>query len=239
MAEARFSAIAVPGISALVGGAVGALLTVSVMRGSVTRAESPARPEPRTEPSPPADGSVDARLASLERSVRALALKDSLARAAPPVGSVAGAADAAAVPNVAPIVDNPVFDAAVRDVMDRAEQERNLERETQRSEWRKRTAEEWGGRLSEKLRLTETQKAKVTAIAQSFWDRLREARQADAGPAPSREEWREKVAAVRKASEAELAQILDHAQLTSYGELDDAEKLGSLRNLRAAQRSSP
>jgi hypothetical protein len=236
MAEVRLSAIAIPGVSALLGGVVGALLTVTLVRGSVSRTDAPARPEPTTEPSQPTESSVDARVTSLERSLRALALKDSVARAAPPVSGVAVEAGHSPVANVAPIVDNPVFEAAVRDVMDRAEQERTLERETQRAEWRKRTADEWGSKLGEKLRLTEIQKTKATAIAQSFWDRLRELRQTDAGPAPSREEWRERVAALRKTSEAELAQILDRSQLTSYGELDDADKLGSPRSIRAAQR---
>jgi hypothetical protein len=237
MAELRFSAIAVPGVSALVGGAVGALLTVALVPGGRARAETPARPEP-AETSTPADPSVDARIASLERSLRALALKDSAARAAAPIASSTSADSMAPAPttNVAPIVDNPVFEAAVRDVMDRAEQERTLERETQRAEWRKRAAEEWGNKLNEKLRLTEIQKAKVTAVAQSFWDRLRDLRQTDAGPPPSREEWRERVAALRKSSEAELAQILYRSQLTSYGELEDADKLGSMRSIRAAQR---
>lgn len=236
MAELRLSAIAVPGVSALVGGVVGALLAVNLVRGSASRTDTKAQPEPATEPNQPTASSVEARVASLERSLRALTLKDRAERAAPPVGSVAAQAGDAPVANVAPIVDNPVFEAAVRDVMDRAEQERSLERETQRAEWRKRTADEWGSKLGEKLRLTELQKTKATAIAQSFWDRLRELRQTDAGPALSREEWRERVATLRKTSEAELAKILDHSQLTSYGELDEADKLGSPRSIRAAQR---
>jgi hypothetical protein len=242
MAAYRSSTIAIPAISALVGGAVGALLTVSLMRGNVSRADIRASRQATTEPPQPSESSVaiEARVASLERSLRALALKDSVARAASPADP-AGTGPAAPAPatNVAPLVDNPVFDAAVRDVMDRAEQERNLERETQRAEWRKRTAEEWGSKLGEKLRLTEIQKAKATAIAQSFWDRLRELRQADAGPPLSRDEWRDRVATLRKTSEAELAQILDHSQLTSYGELDEADKLGSPRSIRAAQRAIP
>lgn len=236
MAELRLSAMAVPGVSALVGGVVGALLAVNLVRGGSSRTDTKALPEPAAEPSQPTESSVEARVASLERSLRALVVKDGVARAAPPVGSSAAQAADAPVANVAPIVDSPVFEAAVRDVMDRAEQERSLERETQRAEWRKRTAEEWGGKLGEKLRLTEIQKTKATAIAQSFWDRLRELRQTDAGPALSREEWRERVATLRKTSEAELAKILDHSQLTSYGELDEADKLGSPRSIRAAQR---
>lgn len=236
MADVRWSAIAIPGVSALVGGVVGALLTATVLRDRASSADTKVRPEPPAEAAQ-APSSTDERLASLERSLRALALKDAVARtAAPPVGSAHDRDGPAPVADVAPIVDNPVFEAAVRDVMDRAEQERDLERETQRAEWRKRTAEEWGKNLGDKLRLTDTQKAKATEIAQTFLDRLRDLRQTDAGAPPSRQERREQAAALRKNAEAELAKILDHSQLTTYNELDEAEKLGSPRSLRAAQR---
>lgn len=237
MAELRLSAIAVPAVSALVGGAVGALLTVSVWRGGGSSANERPRAEPPPLASPATRSSVDERLDSLERSLRTLALNGSVARAAaPPVGTAPRDAGSAPVADVAPIVDNPVFEAAVRDVMDRAEQERNLEREAQRAEWRKRTADEWGAKLGEKLRLTELQKSKATEIAQTFWDRFHEPRPGDAGAPPSRQAWRERAAALRQTAEAELAKILDSSQLTTYGELDDADKLGSPRSLRAAQR---
>ncbi|HYJ07955.1 MAG TPA: hypothetical protein VEX18_03075 [Polyangiaceae bacterium] len=236
MAEFRVGAIAIPGLSALAGGAVGALLTLAVVRGNESSADTRARPEPLTKSSQPTQSSADERVASLERSLRALELKGLARAAAQPVGSTPRGTEIPPVADVAPIVDNPVFEAAVRDVMERAEQERNLERESQRAEWRKRTAEEWSSAVGEKLRLTEIQKAKAAEIAQAFWDRLHDLRQTDAGPPPSRQERREQVATLRRASEAELAKILDPSQLTTYSELDEAEKLGSNRSLRAAPR---
>src|SRR5688572_23847509 len=109
MAELRLSAIAIPGLSALLGGAVGALLTVTLVRDSASRTEARARPEPPTQADqPPTQSPVEERLASLERSLRALALKDGVARAAAtPVGSAARDADSPPVTDVAPIVDNP------------------------------------------------------------------------------------------------------------------------------------
>lgn len=234
MAELRWSAIVIPGLSALLGGAIGALLTVTILRGKAASPDTRPHAEPAAQVVQPTQSSVDERVASLERSLHALALKDSAARAAERVAPQGTGSPPIA--DVAPIVDNPVFEAAVRDVMDRAEQERDVQRETQRTEWRKRTSEEWGSKLGEKLRLSDAQKAKVTEIAQTFWERLRDLRQADAGAPPSRQEWRDRVAELRKTSEAELAKILDHSQLTSYGELDEADKLGSPRSVRAAQR---
>jgi hypothetical protein len=235
MAEFRLSAIAIPGLTAVVGGAVGALLTVAVVGGKRSSADTLPQPEPLIPSRQSAPTSADERIASLERSLRALQT-ERIVRAAPPAGTALPDVEPPPIADAAPIVDNPVFEAAVRDVMDRAEQERDLERETQRAEWRKRTAEEWSRAVGEKLRLTEIQKAKASEIAQGFWDRLRDLRQTDAGPALSRQERREQVAALRKTSEAELAKILDPSQLNTYNELDEAEKLGSPRSLRAAQR---
>ncbi len=237
MAELRFSAVAIPGLSALVGGVVGALLTLTLVRGNASSADTRPHAEPPTQVAQPTQAPTDERIASLERTLRAMTLKDSVARAvAPATGASTTGAERLPVADVAPIVDNPVFEAAVRDVMDRAEQERNLERETQRAEGRKRAAEEWSNNLGEKLRLTEAQKTKVTQVAQTFWDSLRDQRQGDAGPPPTRQERRNQVAALRQTAEAELAKILDHSQFTTYTELDEADKLGSARTARPAQR---
>jgi hypothetical protein len=237
MPELRFSALVVPGLSALLGGAIGTLVTLSLSRNQpavVARAEPLAAASAQLPTGAPLDGRVDA----LERSVRALALKESVARAMQAATPEAAGTEQPPPADVAPIVDNPVFEAAVRDVMDRAEQERNLERETQRAEWRKRAAEEWGNNLSQKLRLTDIQKAKVIEIANGFWEKLRDARQgADAGPPPTREQRRQQLDALRQGAEAELAKVLDHSQLTSYQELDEASRLGTPRSVRASQRA--
>jgi hypothetical protein len=110
--------------------------------------------------------------------------------------------------------------------MDRAEQERDLEREAQRAEWRQRAAEDWSASLTEKLRLTDSQKAKLVQISNDYWTHLRDLRQTDAGAPPTREQRREQLSALRKSAESELAKILDPAQLTSYQELDEGSRLG-------------
>ena len=238
MPELKPSSFVVPAISALIGGMVGTLLTLSLSRPKPDVRAQPERSTPM-EQSEPSHAPLDGRVAALERSLQALSLRDGVARATAKLD--AAAADSATKPaaDVAPIVDNPVFEAAVRDVMDRAEQERNLEREAQRSEWRKQASEEWANGLSEKLRLTEMQKATALAVATSFWDKLREARQGDAGAPLNRQEWRARLDEQRSAAEAELAKVLSPAQLNSYRELDEASRLGSRRSLRASERGNP
>jgi hypothetical protein len=239
MPELKASAFAIPAGSALVGGLVGALLAISLVEPKPqTRAEAErTRPSERAESVPTP---LDDRVARLERTVRALSARDSMARAAAKTDVAPSDAAPAKAPvaDVAPIIDNPVFEAAVRDVLDRAEQERNMERESQRAEWRKQASEEWANGLTEKLRLTEMQKAKALAVATTFWEKLRDLRQADAGPPLSRQELRARLDELRSAAEAELGQVLSASQMNGYRELDEASRLGSRRSLRASERAN-
>lgn len=235
MSEGRSSTLLLAAVgSGLVGGAAGALLVVLL-----TRSASPevrAKPELLVEPGPPAP-QLEGRVAALERSLRALALRESTARAhSPPAGSADPAADKPPPADVAPIVDNPVFEAAVRDVMDRAEQERDAEREAQRAEWRKQVAQDWAHGLTDKLRLTEAQKAKLVEISGKFWEQLRAARPGDNAEPESRQQRRERMDALRKSAEEELGKVLDATQLETYRGLDEAERLGTPRNARQRQR---
>lgn len=234
MAELRL--ILIPALSALGGGAVGAFVTIFALKNDAPRRDSQPRPEPVAEATVRVDPGLDGRVAKVERSLQALALRDGMAQAMAQPADAAAAAEKQPVADVAPIVDNPVFEAAVRDVMDRAEQERSVEREAQRAEWRKRAADEWADELEGKLRLTELQKAKAVEIAHGFWERLRDLRQNDAGPPLSRGEWRARVDELRKSAEDELGKVLDPGQMTSYRELDEPSRLGSQRSLRASQR---
>lgn len=239
MPELKASAFAIPAGSALVGSVVGAWLAIAFM----PKSETSARPERTTpaEPAEPPSAALDARVARLERSIQALTLRDGVARAhTAKTGDAPGVAASGAPPvaDVAPIVDNPVFEAAVRDVLDRAEQERDVERESQRAEWRKQAAEEWANGLTEKLRLTEMQTAKALAVATTFWDKLRDLRQGDAGPPLNRQELRARMAELRSAAEAELGQVLSPSQMNSYRELPEASRLGSRRSVRASERDN-
>jgi hypothetical protein len=239
MPELKASAFAIPAGSALVGGVVGALLAISLVK---PEPETRARPERTTagEQAESAGAPLDDRVARLERSIQALGLRDSMARAAARTNDApSDAAARAPVADVAPIIDNPVFEAAVRDVLDRAEQERNVERESQRAEWRKQASEEWATGLTEKLRLTDVQKAKALAVATTFWEKLRDLRQGDAGPSLNRQELRARMDELRSAAETELGQVLSASQMNSYRELDEASRLGSRRSLRASERANP
>jgi hypothetical protein len=240
MPELKASAFAIPGGSALVGGLLGAFLAISLVK---PKPETRAQPE-RTragEQSDPVGTRLDERVARLERSVQALGLRDSMARAAAKADDAPSETAAAKppTPDVAPVIDSPVFEAAVRDVLDRAEQERNVERESQRAEWRKQASEEWANGLTEKLHLTDMQKAKALAVATTFWEKLRDLRQADAGPPLSRQELRARLDELRNAAEAELGQVLSTSQMNGYRELDEASRLGSRRSLRASERATP
>ena len=233
MGELRLSAILVPALCAVAGGAVGALVTVSLVKPA--RTDVHAEPLTTAEASPVPKSNADGRVAALERSVQALALRDAMQRATAHA-SAAGSADNPPIADVAPIIDNPVFEAAVRDVMDRAEQDRTLEREAERAEWRQRAADHWAGELTSKLRLTDVQKAKAVEVANGFWEKLRDLRPSDGGPPLTRQERRERTDALRKSAEGELAKVLDHGQMTSYQELDESLRLGTQRNLRGGQR---
>jgi hypothetical protein len=237
MPELKASAFAIPAGSALVGGVLGALLAISLVK---PKPETRALPERTTpgERAEPAGSPLNDRVARLELSVQALGLRENLGHTAARANAAPGeaAAGKAPVADVAPLIDNPVFEAAVRDVLDRAEQERNVERESQRAEWRKQASEEWANGLTEKLRLTDLQKAKALTVATTFWEKLRDLRQGEAGPPLNRQELRTRMDELRSAAETELSQVLSASQMNSYRELDEASRLGSRRSLRASER---
>ena len=228
MSELKAQAVVVPGLTAVVGGAIGAVLTFLLLKPSAVTRVQPERTA-AVEHAEPAKSPLDGRIAALERAVQALSLRDSMARATAKGPSDAGAEKQPSA-DVAPIVDNPVFEAAVRDVMERAEQERNVEREAQRAEWRKQASEDWANDLTGKLRLTDMQKAKDLAVASDYWDKLRDLRQGDAGAAPTRQELRARMDELRAAAETELGKVLSPTQMNSYRELDQASRLGTRRN---------
>jgi hypothetical protein len=241
MPELKASAFAIPAGSALVGGVVGALLAISLVKPKPETTRALAERTTPGERAEPAGTPLDDRVARLERSVQELGLRDGLGHTAARANAAPGeaAAGKAPVADVAPLIDNPVFEAAVRDVLDRAEQERNVERESQRAEWRQQASEEWASSLTEKLRLTDMQKAKALTVATTFWEKLRDLRQGDAGPPLNRQELRTRMDELRSAAEAELSQVLSASQMNSYRELDEASRLGSRRSLRASERGTP
>ena len=215
-------------VSALLGGVAGALTTVAMVREEPPRARKEIRVQaPEPEPEPTSTALVD-RVASLERAVGRLRAANPGAALGRPAGSAApGSPAALEAAGADPVVDSPVFEAAVRDVVDRLEEERESEREVERAERRKQWAEQWSGELGGQLGLNEAQKVKVREIAANFFERLRDLRRSGAGQPGSRDEWRERMSALRSEAEGKLGEVLDPGQMSRYQTLDSELKLGA------------
>lgn len=212
--------------SALVGGIAGAGVALWAAPGSPKNATKTApRPADGTQAS--SDTSVEERLANVEQAVRVLERRGStpLRLQVPGAGSATGSAPGAPAAETS-VVDDPVFEAAVRDVIDRAEVDRETERELRRDDRRKQMATRWADELAPRLGLNDQQKAKLLEIAQQFMSELGRAWERDGGASPSRSQRRAEMQRLREQSEQKLRTILDPNQMRSYEALSDEEKLG-------------
>ncbi len=175
------------------------------------------------------------RVAVLERTVSRLAAQPRVALTLPAPVNAADAPRPAPAPSAA-VVDDPVFEAAVRDVVQRVDEEHVSEREAKLAEQRQAAATHWAGALVDKLHLTDQQQTKIAAIARDFYDHVREALAApEGGTPPSFNDQRAKVRALRSESEQKLGQVLEPSQLASYEQLDDDEKLSTRTAWRNAR----
>lgn len=160
-----------------------------------------------------------------------LALEEKVARlsrrppavVAMPAPTGAGPHDAGAG-SPTPVIDDPVFEVAVRDIVDRVEEERSSARDVRRDEQRRRMSETWVADLGLELSLTEAQKSKVTEIVTEMFQRLRELRNIDAGTV-RRSERVARMRAVSEEAEKKLAGVLDQNQMTAYHALDEDLRL--------------
>ena len=119
-------------------------------------------------------------------------------------------------------VDDPVFEAAVRDVLDQIETERTLERKERRTERMRAAADRVFERLAPELSLNEGQKQKVLAILREHFESMVEDRPADGGFAGSgRERMRER----RAKLDQKLGEVLSEPQLKRMRELQESGEL--------------
>jgi hypothetical protein len=207
---------------------LGVGLLGGLLGGGVVRVTTPAAKPPRTVASaePETDSkNADERIAQLEKAVATLERERKMTRLAVAYGSAMGAAEDAGAPPSS-VVDDPVFQAAVRDVMDQRETEKRDERKTERDERRKKGVERWTNQLATTLGLTDAQKQKVTAAMQGYFEDMRALRESD-NPPDSPSEWRQKMDELRKKREGELAQALTPEQKQKYDALEDDDKLGA------------
>lgn len=206
---------------------LGVGLLGGLLGGGIVRVTTPAPKPPRTVASaePESASNADDRIAQLEKSVATLERERKLLRLATAYGSAVGAAEDAGAP-ASSVVDDPVFQAAVRDVMDQRETEKRDERKTERDERRKKAAERWTNGLGTTLGLTDAQKQKVAAAVAGYFEDMRALRESD-NPPNSPSEWRQRMDELKKKREGELAQALTPEQKQKYDALEDDDKLGA------------
>ena len=224
--ERSLSSVIVPIVAGLLGGALG---------GLVVGYARPATPAPRGNGSSinALAGDVDelaARVETLEKQVARLQqMRPSVVQV--PVAAAGTPPEEGAPPQHPKAIDDPVFEAAVRDVVDRIQQERTTDREARMDERRQRATQQWADRFGQQLQLSDDQKAKVLAIAQEYAQKLRDLRDSDAGPA-SREDWRAQRDAIRDQSEQRLGEVLTPRQMQSYKASDDLRIDAAMRGGR-------
>jgi hypothetical protein len=223
-------------IAAVAGGAIGGAVAWRVAGGGgASKADASASAAAR---------GADERLAALERRMAQMEMRRSFRPATPAGGTPAApnplpptAAQADPQADAPKAVDDPVFEAAVRDVVQRVEDERDSERQVAREEQRHAAAQRWATELTGKLGLRDDQKAKLSTLAREYYDQLRDVFRGDAGTGLPPEERREKVQALRAQYDDKLGGVLDHTQLGEYQKLDDDLKLGArTRNRPAPER---
>lgn len=216
----RFSAVLPLVVAALLGGAAGGFVA---SRFPALRAAPTAQAEPVPSANVADGAALESRLRALEEKVARLSRRPPAMSALLAAGVGGGPQDAGAS-NTTPVVDDPVFEVAVRDIVDRVEEERSTERDVRRDEQRRRMAETWANELGLELSLNESQKAKVAEIVSEMFQRLRELRNMDAG-AVRRSERVARMRAVSEDAEKQLSAVLDTNQMTAYRSLDEDLRL--------------
>ncbi len=203
-------------LSAAIGGVAGGL--------AVGWSRTPAdTPKPSATSAGALAGDLDElenRVEMLEKQVERLQ-QYGLRQIQMPLAVPAGAASGEGEPrDQKPVIDTPVFEAAVRDVLDRIQQERVSDRNLRNDQRRESATQQWADRFAKQAELSEEQKAKVLQIAQEYAQLLRQARESDAGPT-TREESQTRRNALREQSEKRLNEVLSARQMQSYRQSED------------------
>ena len=123
------------------------------------------------------------------------------------------------------LVDDPVFEAAVTDVLQRVAEQQASERQAQRDERQQQRMDRWATELSARLALTPEQRATLVQLRTSMQAEMQGAFEADAGAALSREQRRARAREIEAAAEAKLSAALSARQLAEYQKLDPELKL--------------
>lgn len=127
--------------------------------------------------------------------------------------------------------EDPVFEMAVRSVMDRVDWEKDEERRTVRENRQVERARRQTDLLTERLGLDAEQSQAVATALSRQMQRFRALRDADDDSAVSRpvtrQEWRERIGEIRQQTEDALREILSEEQMRKYVEVAEEEGIGA------------
>lgn len=181
-----------------------------------------ARADDGTPSESDADEQLRRRIASLEARVTRLEVRERLGAGAPTLESEE---DDDAHP-----VDDPVFEAAVRDVVDQVEGEQQAARRARQQRRMKAWTGETADEIAEVLELDDAQRARVQKVMQEHVEKIMELRDR---PIPDGGSLRGRYRNARAALDAQIDQILTPAQKRTADELrESGEFPGSWRRGR-------
>jgi hypothetical protein len=122
-------------------------------------------------------------------------------------------------------IDSPVFEAAVLDIIERADDARDAERAVVRDEVRRRRDKYWTDELTMRLGLTPAQTERLSAIQAQLTKDLDRVRSETADGRALRESRRAARHAVRQRADEQLRGVFTRQQVAAYEALDDKLKL--------------
>jgi hypothetical protein len=220
-------------VSAIVGGAVGAAGTLALggkpapdAKREVAQEERHVAPAaPATAADKSAEKDLRVRVRSLEQRVSLLtaALAKNGLEAPQGAGQEGDAAEEADVAS-------PVFEAAVRDILDRVDEEQREERQSRRGARVEEGARDISADLGTKLGLSPEQQRKLQEITKQHLATLAAMRdEAPENRPKTMEEWRARRDAQKKQTDDALRQLLTPEQMHAYEALPEDERIGTSR----------
>ncbi len=174
---------------------------------------------------------ISERLQELEDQVRGLQrslnARQELRRYAKALGDDDKPTDDSERSVVAADAEDPGFELAVRTVYDRIEWEKNEEEQAERTLRSQQRAEHQAEMLSEDLGLDSEQVTRVRTILSeqmaAFSDLRNPNNNTEARPR-SREEWRERITAMRSKTDGKMEEVLSKEQLQKYRQIVEQQR---------------
>ncbi len=133
--------------------------------------------------------------------------------------------DGRLLPEGASDVADPVFEAAVLDIMDREVERKAEEQDTWRKELQVERSKRFASELGKQLTLATQEQEKIAQIITEHFESFRALRDSPDRPV-TRREWTEKSAELQAALEQRMKEALSPAQYQIYQELPPEDKIG-------------